>query len=182
MSIIPPEPYCDDIPEQFTLGETSAEIKISSIEENRQAAVSLVSQARQEINIFTQDMDDALFNNNDFENHIYNLAMKHPGAKVKILVQNSNSAVKNGHCLIRLSQKLTSSIFIRNPAEEYEEEKGSFLTVDGLGMLYRARTDAHNYNASFNFMSPRRTKKLNEFFNEIWEQSVRDPHVRRFFI
>ena len=182
MPIIPPEHYCDEIPDDFTLGVTKAEIQISNVEENRQAVLSLASQARYGINIFTQDMDDALFNNEEFENHVYQLAVHHPNAQIRILVQNSTPAVKKGHRLIRIAQKLTSSVFIRKPPEELKKDKSAFLTVDGVGMSYRLQADSYNHDASVNFMSPRRVKKLDEFFNEAWQQSVRDPKVRRLFV
>ncbi|MCW8922237.1 MAG: hypothetical protein OQK69_01215 [Gammaproteobacteria bacterium] len=182
MPKIPPVPYCDELPEYFKLGETRAEIKLSNAEENMNAALSLAEQARYSINIFTQDMDDAIYNNEEFERHVFNLATRHPSAQIRILVQDSTSAIKKGHRLIRISQKLTSSIFIRNPPKIYKSDKSSFMVVDSIGTLYRAQTDNHNYNASVNFMSPQRAGKLEDFFNEAWEHGVPDPQVRRLFV
>ena len=182
MPKIPSIPFCEEIPSCFELGKTRAEIKLSNTEESRHAALSLAEQARYEINIFTQDMDDAIYNNEEFERHIFNLAARHRSSKIRILVQNSSAAIKKGHCLIRISQKLTSSIFIRNPPEIHKSDGSSFMTVDGIGMLYRAQTNNYNYVASVNFMSPRRTKTLEEFFNESWENSLPDQHVRRLCI
>lgn len=182
MPIIPSVPLCDEMPSDFVLGETKAEVMINSAEENRNMAISLTERARFGINIFTQDMDDVIFNNDEFENHVFNLAVRHRNAKIRILVQDSSSAVKKGHCLIRMAQKLTSSVFIKNPPETHNKDKSAFVTVDGVGMLYRAYADAYNFKASANFMSPRRVKTLDVFFNEVWEQSVRDQKIRRLCI
>ena len=182
MSRIPSVPLGEEKPDHFILGENKAEIKISSAEENRNLALSMVKQARYGINIFTQDMDDAVFNNDEFENHVFNLATRHPDTKVRILVQDSTPAIKKGHRLIRIAQKLTSSVFIKNPEEIYKNDKSAFITIDGIGMLHRPRADSYNYEALVSFMSPRRVEKLDEYFYKIWAQSIRDQKVRRLCI
>ena len=136
-----------------------------------------------------KDLDDpgtgqlhAIYNNDDFIDHIYNLATRPPGAKVRILVQDSSKAVKNGHRLIRIAQRLTSSVLIRNPPQIHKDDRSSFMTVDAYGMLYRVRGDTNNYEASINFMTPRRVKKLNEFFDKSWGHGTRDQKVRRLAV
>lgn len=182
MPIIPSAPFCEEMPGHFKLGETKAEIKLSNAEENRNAALSLAEQARYGINIFTQDMDNAIYDNDEFEKHIFNLATRHPSAQIRILVQDSTISVKKGHCLIRMAQKLTSSVLIKNPPKLHKNDKSTFMTVDNIGMLYSAQSDKHNYQASVNFMSPQRTAKLDDFFNEAWEHGLPDQQVRRLFI
>lgn len=182
MPKIPSAPYCDELPSHFVLGETKAEIKLSNAEENRNAALSLASQARYGINIFTQDLDDAIYNNEEFEGHVFKLARRHPGAQIRILVHNSTPAVKKGHRLIRIAQSLTSSVFIKNPPQTHKGDKSAFMTIDGVGLLYRVRADTYNYEASVNFMSPQRAGKLDDFFNEAWEHGIPDLQVRRLFV
>jgi len=182
MPKIPSVPFCDELPSHFVLGETKAEIKLSNAEENRNAALSLASQARHGINIFTQDLDDAIYNNEEFESYIFKLATRHPSAQIRILVQDSHSAVKKGHRLIRIAQKLTSSVFIKNPPDTHKGDKSAFMTTDSVGLLYRVRADAYNYEASVNFMSPQRVGKLEDFFNEVWEHGTPDLQVRRLFV
>ena len=182
MPTIPAIPFCEAMPDYFKLGETKAEIPLYSAQDNRNAATSLVSQACLNINIFTQDMDDAIYNNDEFISHVFELATRHPSAKVRILVQDSAKAVKNGHRLIRIAQKLTSSVLIKNPPVIHKDDRSSFLTVDGYGMLYRVRGNTNNYDASLNFMTPRRAKMLNEFFEKSWGHGTRDPKVRRLAV
>jgi hypothetical protein len=74
MPIISSVPFCEEMPSHFKLGETSAEIPLNNAEENRNVAISLASQTRYGINIFTQDLDNAVFDNEEFEQHISNLA------------------------------------------------------------------------------------------------------------
>lgn len=166
----------------YKLGETKEEVHIDTVYENRDIALSLVEQARYNIDIFTQDLDAELYNNEAFEQALFQLTKKHPATRVRILVQNSMRSVQNGHRLIRLAQNLTSSIAIHNPSRKHKDELSGFLIVDQLGFLYRVNANHRNYNASFDFMSPLRARQLTDLFNEIWEHSTPDIQTRRMHI
>jgi hypothetical protein len=166
----------------YKLGETKAEVYLETAEENKNAAVSLVEQARHSIDIFTQDMDAALYNNKAFEQSIFKLAKKHPATRIRILTNDSRKAVQHGHCLVRLAQSLTSSVFIHNPSPQHNNEQDEFLVVDKVGLLYRVSASNRNYQASVNFMSPQRAGKLLDFFDEAWEHSTQDMQTRRIYM
>ena len=166
----------------YILGETNEDIIIETVEEGRDIVNALASQARHTINIFTQNMDADLYDNDIFEKHIFDFASDKKNAEIRILVQDSARAIRDSHRLVRLSQKLSSFIAIRNPCEEFKGEKSAFMTVDNVGMYYRVKGDRYNYHASANFMSPPRTGEINSLFNEIWRQSDPDPHTRRILI
>ena len=182
MLIIPSQPMAKELPVFYKLGETVEEVHIDSAEENRNAAIALAKQARHSIDIFTQDMDAELYNNDDFEQSVFELAKKHPNTKIRILAQDTGMAVRNGHRLIRLAQNITSSVFINNPSREYSDEQCAFLVADKLGLLYRTTASYRNYKASINFMSPQRAGKLTDFFNEVWEHSTPDIQTRRIYM
>lgn len=166
----------------YKLGKTDTEIEVSTAEENRSAATSLVQQASYSIDIFSQDLDADIYNNKEFERSIFELAKKHPNTRVRILVQDSRKAAQNGHCLIRLAQSLTSSVFIHTPSRQHKDEQRAFLVVDKLGLLYRTTTADRNYKASVNFKSPRRAGELSDYFDEVWEHSTPDVQTRRIYM
>lgn len=168
--------------ENYKLGETEAEVHIDTAEENKNAAVSLVKQAHYSIDIFTQDLDAEIYNNKEFEQSIFNLTKKHPTTRIRILVQNSKKATQNGHCLVRLAQNLTSSVFIHKPSADHENEQCAFMVVDNLGLMYRVSASNRNYKASVDFMSPQRAGKLTDFFNKVWEHSTPDMQTRRIYM
>jgi hypothetical protein len=162
--------------------ETSAEVFINTAEENKNTALSLVKQARYSIDIFTQDMDAEIYDNSEFERSIFELAKRHPSAQIRILAQSTKQSIQQGHCLIRLAQSMTSSVFIHNPSREYKDEKCAFLIVDKKGILYRTNASNRNYKASINFMAPQRAGKLSDFVNEVWQHSVPDVQTRRIYM
>ncbi len=171
-----------ELPIFYKLGETNAEVYINTAEENRNAAISLAKQARHGINIFTQDLDALIYDNDEFEKCATDLARIHPSSQIRILVIDSSKAVQNGHRLIRLAQNLTSSVFIKKPSRDHQGEKSSVMLADGVGMLYRMNDSQYNFDASINFMAPQRAGKLSDFFNEAWEHGEPDPQFRRLYV
>lgn len=164
------------------LGETDTDIDLENLEENKSAAISLAKQARHNIDIFTQDMDAELLNNNEFEQAVFRLAKRHPNTRIRILALDSGKSVKNGHCLIRLAQNLTSSVFIHRPSREHANEQSAFIIVDQVGLLHRVSAANKSYKARLNFKSPQHAGKLLDFFNEAWEHSTPDIQARRVYL
>lgn len=182
MILIQPLPDVDELPTLFKLGETNAEINIETAEENRNAALSLTKQACRNINIFSQDLDSALYDNEEFIIAASELAGRSTSTIIRILVQDSINAINSGHRLLKLAKSLPSTIFIRNPSRLHHHLRSSFLVADSLGFLYRQRAYQANYYASVNFMSPGRAATLDFHFMEAWEKSVVDRSVQRAFI
>ena len=166
----------------YKLGETKTELQVDTVDENKSLALSLVEQAHYSIDIFSQDLDAEIYNNNEFEQSVFTLARRHPNTRIRILVQDTRNATQNGHCLIRLAQNLSSFVFIHILSPEYKDEQCAFLVVDKLGLLHRVSAVDKNYKASVNFMSPQRAGKLCNFFNEAWEHSTADIQTRRLYM
>ncbi len=166
----------------YKLGKTKKEIHIDTVMDNKNTAICMAKQAAHSIDIFTQDLDADIYNNEEFEHSIFKLAKKHPGTHIRILLQNSEKSIHNGHCLIRLAQTLTSSVFIHTPSAEHKDEQCAFMVADQLGFIHRPVASNRNYNASVNFMSPRRANELTDFFNTAWEHSTPDRQTRRIYV
>jgi len=166
----------------YQLGETDTDVEVNTLDDNRAFALSLAEQARHSIDIFTQDLDTEIYDNEAFEQALFRLAKIHPSTHIRILVQDSIRSVKNGHRLIRLAQSLTSSITIHNPSREYENEKSAFLIVDRIGLLYRTNATDRNHKATVNFKAPLYAMKLTDLFDEIWQHSSPDIQTRRIYV
>jgi hypothetical protein len=164
------------------LGENNEEIRLDTAAENRDAVISLAEQAHFSLNLFTPDLDPRIFDNAEFERCIFKLARNHRNADIRILTQDSSRAVRQGHCLIRLAQKLTSSVRIHNAAREHRSVLSTFMVVDGVGMLNRPHSTSRDYNAVVNYMSSQVAGELNDLFNEMWERSTPDSQIRRLYI
>ena len=166
----------------YILGETIGDIQINTVEEYKTISLSLAQQARKSIDIFTQDLESEIYNHSEFEQAIFTLTKRHPNTKIRILVQDSTSAIQKGHCLIKLSQRLTSSVLIHKPSFESREENCAFMSVDNIGLIHRTVTTSMVYKATANFYSPRPAAKLSDFFHNIWEHSSPDIQTKRVFL
>ena len=101
-------------------------------------------------------------------------------ANVRILVKDSSFAIKRGHGLIRLAQRLTTAIEVRNPMEEYLTHNFGFLLADNSAFVYRENCDSHK--GIINFDCKYRGNALLDLFNQAWEHSQLDEQIRRLFI
>lgn len=164
------------------LGRTDEDITIETAADNREQTISLAEQAHCSINLFTRDMDAAIYDNTALERCLFNFARRNHNTVIRILVQDSGAAVKQGHCLIRLAQQLTSSVLIHNPAREHSDRIDSFMIVDDVGLIYRPRSGNRDYRARVNYRSLQRASDLQDLFNSMWESSTADSQVRRLYI
>ena len=158
------------------------DIRIETRDEYRRTVALLMQQARESIDIFTQNLEPEILNHGDIEQHILKLAKRHPNTRVRILVQDSTTAVQNGHCLIRLGQTLTSSVFIHKPSQKYRDDPRSFIVVDKTAFIHRVTAHDRNYDATANFHAPYEAGTLMGFFDEVWEHSSPDMQTRRVYI
>ena len=149
---------------------------------NREAVIALADRARFSIDLFSRDLDARVFDNTAFERCIFELARTYRNADIRILVTDSSPAVSRGHCLIRLAQRLTSSVHIHNPAKQHSGELATFMVVDGTALLHRPRTTSTSYDATLNLYAPKRAGELSDYFNEMWARSTPDSQVRRLYI
>lgn len=159
------------------LGQTKEEFEIEGVDEVSAISLDLALQCRRIIQITSRHLDQALYDNDTFIQALKTLIKRSRFSTIQILVQDSTPAVKSDHKLIALHQRFSSYIHIRKISKEYKNYNEAILMADETGFIYRQFAD--RYKASVNYSDPLRAKKLAEGFNEIWEVSEPDPHVRR---
>ncbi|MDH5784398.1 MAG: hypothetical protein OEZ16_02180 [Chromatiales bacterium] len=164
----------------YTLDSDSSKQTFDSSEQNRQLALQLVEQASHEVLIASYDFDTRIYSNSEFVDALSALARKHRDARVNILVWNTTSAVKNGHRVIDLAQRLTSSIHIHEPDRVHKDFVESFMVVDGCAYLRRPVADRFEGEADFH--APLLARDLKERFMEMWERSTPSSEFRRLRI
>ena len=163
-------------------GNKDSNIAIETAEEYKMAVIRLLLTAHHNIDIFTRDLEAQIYNHIEIEQAVFKLAKRHPNTRIRILLQDFASAAQNGHCLIRLAQQLTSSVFIHSPAGKYKDEPSAFVIVDETAFIHRVSAHGRNYHATVNYSSPHDAAKLTDFFNEVWEHSSPDSQTRRLSI
>ena len=180
MRLIPPQAPPSEKPKHYDLGKTDAEIIFNSADVNKNAAISMIKQGHLAVNIYTQDLDPQVLNDEIFARHLLNMVRQYKQMQIKILVKDSSKVVKGSHVLQRLAQQLSTHIEVKNIPDIYNSVKASFMVVDRTGFYYRP--NASEFSGSVNFNSPARAAKLLEHFSDVWEKAEPDPHFRKLHL
>jgi hypothetical protein len=167
-------------PKEFILGQSDELISLHTREENRLTSIAMLDQASLSVDIFSWNLDKQIMDNEAFIESVKQLALINPRSLIRILVQNSAPAVKNGHRLIYLGHRLPSKIQFRKPNDEYKNLNKSYMVIDKIGII--SRNSPHRYDAKANYNAPQRAKHLLSQFNEIWLNSTPDPYLKRLTI
>jgi hypothetical protein len=85
--------------------------------------------------------------------------------------------VKNGHALLDISRKLSSSISLKIVDPELRQLNCEFVLVDNTGLIYRQ--DVERYEGIANFRDITENNRLGRQFNAAWESGLQDPDLRQ---
>jgi len=166
--------------EEQILGESNQLFKLSMASEFSEAALLLVQQAKRCIQIFSHDLEGPVYNHEEFIRALTKVAHYHRTSMVQILVRDTSVAVKEGHRLVALCQQFPSNIQVRRIAEDYKNNRETFLIADQVGFLFR--NDPDRYLGKVNFNDAREAGKCLRLFDEAWERGGTVSDIRRLFI
>lgn len=166
--------------DKYILGENDETLMLDRLADVQAAVIALACQAQRSIDIFTQHLDKALYDQAAFVEAVKRLALLNRQTQIRILVQDAVPATKEIHRLVLLGQELTSKIHFNKPDDTYRMHNDAFLLVDNVGLLYRPHGDRYESRLCFN--TPHDGQKYSRFFHEAWHLSERDPHLRRIDI
>ena len=163
--------------ENHKLGEQSDTLAINSLEQCAEVSLLMAQQATHSLHLFSRAMDERLYDTESFVEAARQLAIRSRQSALRILVQQPDHAIKNGHRLIELSRRLSSHVAIRTVHPDFREYNEAFLIADGVGFLHRPVAD--RFEGKAHFYDPLEARELVRFFDKIWEMSTRDPeHLR----
>ncbi|MBT3505270.1 MAG: hypothetical protein HN475_05790 [Piscirickettsiaceae bacterium] len=146
-------------------------------EQANELALKLIQQAKSNICFFGSTLDNVLFDHAEVMAGLSAFSRRTPRAQARFIVHDSQQAIAQGHRLIALAQKLTSSIHIRISSEKYKGLKQTFLLIDNAAFLYSQTASRYNDRVCFDDVSE--SRQLQKLFNTIWEYGSPDPMTRR---
>ena len=164
----------------FIIGVTSECLPIDTRQLNQDAILKLLSSAQNDVAIVSRQLDPLIFSNENFIENATEFIRRNKTAKIRILVHDTQSIVKNNHRVLNLSQRVSSKIEIRTICNDYAQFNQAFVVVDSMGYILNQKADL--YEAEVNFCDPEKSKELMETFKSIWELSQQDSEVRRLCI
>jgi predicted GNAT family N-acyltransferase len=171
----------DESLEQISTGvlsETKEEIALYSRAAFRTATITLAAQARRKILIFSYDLENGIYDNQEMFDALKTLAIKVPDPSIFILLQSNERVQREGNRLVNLAARMPSKIRIFRPnIWAHREHNENFMLVDDTGFVYRkwyTRLDGR-----VEFHNPNRARELARFFQDVWNESDEDIALRR---
>ena len=161
---------------EHKLGETTPLINLDMREDFINLILCMSQQVKHRIRIFSHDLDKSLYGSNELYEVIKQLAIQNHRNKIQILVQDSLPMTRNGHPLLRLSQRVSRNVSIKKTSREYKDIAKTFILFDDCGYIFQEHPD--RYEGSGNFSSRAETKILIARFHEMWEHGVVDSSLR----
>lgn len=166
----------DGLPEP-QLGDDLA-LRLEGLDALREHSVRLIGQGRRQLCIQTPDLESALYDHAEVEAAIKRLLLGHPRHQLRILVNDSASAVRQGHRLIALAQRLTSNLLIRRPPVDQHPE-GACLIVDDQALLRRTGSAPNGF---VRYGDRAAVKVQQQVFDRLWAISQPDMELRRMVL
>ena len=169
------ERYSDD--NVYRLGDTNRLILLRREEEFRNMVLAMSEQAIQTVRLYTRLLDHKLYDSEDLASLFSELARRNRYTSIQVLLYDPHRVVKNGHRLVELSRRLSSSINIRIVHPDYRQLNHEYLLADSTGVIYRL--DYETYEGYANFKDITEANRLHREFNRAWDTSLTDPNLRQ---
>ncbi|MEE4299611.1 MAG: GNAT family N-acetyltransferase [Pseudomonadales bacterium] len=144
------------------------------------AIVELATYARREILVLSQDLDPRYFDRPELLEMLSRFARRHGNAAVRILVHDTRRMIRDGHGLLDLGRRLSSSFDIRIVHPEMQDREDTFVLADRTGMVGIPRSSTA---AGFlNLNDAPLTRQYANLWNRLNDRSVTDPNLRQMSI
>ena len=164
----------------FKLGQTRDVALVSSSRGNRDATLAMLLQTRRTVDIFSRDLDRAIYDDHEIVQSIRALVVGSRRARVRVLVRTSSLAVTQGHRLVHVAQRLSTFVQIRKVANEHRTYNSGLFIADSMETLIRRFADRYEGEACFT--NPIQARDYGRLFNDMWAISVEDPSLRSLHI
>ena len=173
-------PYSQKDDTGYRLGTDDRFLLLRREGEFRRVIIEMCKQATQSIKILSPVLDHKLFDKEELKEICSVLARRNRYTSIEILLYDSHRVVKNGHVLLEVARKLSSSIGIKIVHPELRSSNHEFIVVDGTGVIYRQ--DSEIYEGYANFRDIAENNRLRRLFRSAWDSGLRDPNLRQLKI
>ena len=143
--------------------------EFQNLENTAIATLQLIGKARQEICIYSPDLEHVLYGRADIVEALKQFAITSGGGNVFIIIKDTLAARSQPHILIDLAQRLPSAFLLRTPVEADDLQYASaYLINDRDGYLFRQQSS--QYRGVWSPTLPSRNRQLAEEFERVWQR------------
>lgn len=134
------------------------------------SALDVVGAARHHLALMSVALDGRLFGTEDFVERLRNFILQHRRAKLRVLVHDPASAVRNSIRLVEFGRRLSSRIEFRALPEEKRKLREEYLIADETALLYRSYPD--QMDAKYYADAPLVARSHLRAFETLWHEST----------
>lgn len=136
------------------------------------ARLALLSQARRQVDIRLPRLDGSLYSSAEELAELRRIATAGRGAQIRVLLHDPAAALRDGHRLVLLMQRLPSVLKVRMPVDEVDlGDISACLLTDAGGYLFQA--DAERPRGRAALADRPGWAPLRQQFDEVWERAER---------
>lgn len=147
-------------------------------EELAAARQVLLASTRRQVDIRVPRLDDSLYGGAEELAELRRIATGGRGAQIRLLLNDPGTALRDGHRLILLMQRLPSVIQVRMPVEDVDlGNPSACLLTDGGGYLFQP--DAERPQGRAARIDRPGWAPLRQQFDEMWERAQRARMLQR---
>lgn len=136
----------------------------------------LIDQAERDLLIYSQQLDRAVFANEDVVSALSHFARRHPRSRIDVLIHDSRRLVGRRHELLELARRLDSKVSIRKVPSEEQDENRTFVVTDTRGLWLLP--DVEELSGIACADDEVQAKHLRERFEELGRRARPDPELR----
>ena len=166
-----------DIPHRTMVLDLGQRIEFDGWAANQRGAVRVARAAHRSLALFTRDLEPLTYNTEPFLAEVRRVALAGRYARVRVLVQDSARAAREGHRMVELARRLSTYIELRKPHDDHRNLIETFLVADERAVLYRKESDRYEGYADLD--NPLEARRLLRTFDEIWQRADTDAEMRR---
>ena len=144
-------------------------------------ATQMVSAARMEVALLTQDLDRRVYGSAIFTESLRRFVLQHSHTRVRVLVNAAQMAMANSPRLVEFGRSLTSFVEFRELLPQRQPViREEVLITDGRVMLYRESPG--DLEARYYGDSPGEVRLKLKAFDQLWDESVPAQELRKLGI
>ena len=154
---------------------------VTSVADFAARATQMVSGARNEVALLTQELDRRVYGSGIFTESLRRFVLQHSHTRVRILVNATQLAMANSPRLVEFGRSLTSFVEFRELLSERRQViREELLITDGRVML--SRESPGDLEAKFYGASPGLARLRMKDFDLLWDESVPAQELRKLGI
>lgn len=145
-------------------------VKLEGRAELTSALRAAVEAARREVLLLSFDFDRGLYGSEAFVDAIKALGLSSDRARIRVLINQPRSAMRDAHRLVELGRRMPSRIEFRElPEQRLSTHRADWLIVDERHLIERGAPDS--LFARQQLDAPLLARAKAKAFQELWDES-----------